>query len=114
MKDFDQIKIAKLIREAKRNKGLTLTQLMNLTGVDRCTISKMQNGIFAKDGYKLEKVLHALDLDLQTMLDLDTQEVKPVPEKIKILVSDLIQDGLLKTCTVKPESNEVNIVLYWK
>jgi transcriptional regulator with XRE-family HTH domain len=114
MKDFDPIKIAKLIREAKRDKKLTLTQLMDLTGVNRATISRMQNGVFTKDGYNLEKVLRALDLDLQTMLHLEPQEEKPIPEKIKILLFDLIQEGMLKTCTVKPESNEVNIILYWK
>ncbi|MGM8226026.1 helix-turn-helix domain-containing protein [Cellvibrio sp. ARAG 10.3] len=60
--------IGHLIRQERRRAGLTAEALAELAGVDRTTLSKLENQRLAELGYsKLERLLSVLGLRLQVV-----------------------------------------------
>ncbi len=65
---MDLNKIGKFIAEKRKEKNLTQEQLGNLLLVDRRTISKWENGIYAPDISLLETLASSLDVSVNELL----------------------------------------------
>ncbi len=75
---FDQI----YLREWRKAKGLTLTQLGHLAGVDHGNLSKLERGIFPYSQAVLEKLADALGVSPAMLLSFSPAEAEEIEEEI--------------------------------
>ncbi|MEB5477549.1 helix-turn-helix transcriptional regulator [Acinetobacter pollinis] len=61
-------KIGQKIRQERRNLGYTQQELFDLTGVNKTTISEMENGRFTGSLDLFERVLDGVGLQLEVTL----------------------------------------------
>lgn len=59
------------IKEIRRRKGLTQTQLANLIGVQRAVISKYESGMIEPPIKTLQKIANALGISTYALLDVE-------------------------------------------
>ena len=59
------------IKEIRRRKGLTQTQLANLIGVQRAVISKYESGMVEPPIKTLQKIANALGISTYALLDVE-------------------------------------------
>ena len=62
------------IKEIRRRKGLTETQLANLIGVQRAVISKYESGMIEPPIKTLQKIANALEVPMYELLGMDSRE----------------------------------------
>ena len=74
MPTFDQI----YLREWRKAKGLTLTQLGRLAGVDHGNLSKLERGIFPYSQAVLEKLADALGVSPAMLLSFSPSEAAEI------------------------------------
>jgi len=57
--------IAQLIKQSRKQKGYSQTQLADLTGLDRKTINRIENEHFSPNVENLVKIFHVLGIKPQ-------------------------------------------------
>lgn len=57
------------LRSARSHSGLSQTDLQNTTGIDRATLSRIENGNQRISLYQFLQVINALNVDLNFILD---------------------------------------------
>lgn len=70
------------LREWRKAKGLTLTQLGQLAGVDHGNLSRLERGIFPYSQGVLEKLALALDVSPIVILSFSPDEVAEIEKEI--------------------------------
>ncbi len=78
MPTFNQI----YLREWRKAKGLTLTQLGHLAGVDHGNLSKLERGIFPYSQAVLEKLAAALSVSPALLLSFSPAEAAEIEGEI--------------------------------
>ena len=66
------------LREWRKARGLTLTELASLAGIDHGNLSKLERGIFPYSQSVLEKLANALSVSPAIMLSLEPDDVAAV------------------------------------
>ena len=61
-------RIGKVIREHRRKKGLTQTELAELIGTDQRSLSKWKSGLYDPTATFLLKLIKTLDIDISALL----------------------------------------------
>lgn len=78
MPEFDPI----YLREWRKAKGLTLTELGRLAGIDHGNLSRLERGIFPYSQSVLEKLAAALDTSPAIILTFTPAEVAKIEAEI--------------------------------
>ncbi|MDU5145772.1 MAG: helix-turn-helix domain-containing protein [Paenibacillus dendritiformis] len=85
------LSIGELIQCYRRNRGMTLTQLSELTGIHKGTISKIENGDVKRPQYKtIRPLAETLQIPLETWVELHITVDKRA-DTLLFLLQDMIQ-----------------------
>ena len=88
------IKLGKVIRELRKQKGMSLRGLAELVGVSYVNISYIENGRIETSQEVLKKISKALNYDLDKLLSLADQvdnEIKNIINKMPDEVPDFLR-----------------------
>ena len=88
------IKLGKVIRELRKQKGMSLRGLAELVGVSYVNISYIENGRIETSQEVLKKISKALNYDLDKLLSLADQvdnEIKNIINKMPEEVPDFLR-----------------------
>ena len=65
LKSIDlQLRIASLVKQTRKSKGLSQGELSDKSGISQCNISKIENGKYNLTVKQLDKILSALDSNI--------------------------------------------------
>ncbi|WGU95017.1 helix-turn-helix domain-containing protein [Paenibacillus dendritiformis] len=85
------LSIGELIQCYRRNRGMTLTQLSELTGIHKGTISKIENGDVKRPKYKtIRPLADTLQIPLETLVELHITVDKRA-DTLLFVLQDVIQ-----------------------
>ncbi|EHQ59281.1 DNA-binding protein, partial [Paenibacillus dendritiformis C454] len=85
------LSIGELIQCYRRNRGMTLSQLSELTGINKETLSKIENGDVKRPEYKtIHPLADTLQIPLETLVDLHITRDKRA-DTLLFVLQDVIQ-----------------------
>lgn len=71
--------IGKRIRKSRKSKGLTIDEFSKMINKSKATVSKYENGTIAIDIDTLLDIADVLDMELKSLIDYNSPNVKPTP-----------------------------------
>ena len=69
--------VGKRIRKNRKSKGLTIDEFSKMINKSKATVSKYENGTIAIDIDTLLDIADVLDMELKSLIDYNSSNVKP-------------------------------------